>query len=69
MIRWPKKADYDDLPYEVWVVQRNDVGTVVAAVLVQRFSVLDEARRCRDTSERAIVDHDHFEAELVGDAG
>jgi hypothetical protein len=67
MTPWPKKPDYPDLPYEVWVVRRDDL--VVRAVLVQRFSVLDEARRCRDTSERAIVDHEHFEAELVGDVG
>ena len=69
MFRWPKTADYPDLPFEVWVVQRNDLGTVIAGELVQRFTVLDEARRCRDTSDRNIVDRDHFQAELVGDAG
>jgi hypothetical protein len=66
---WPKKADYPDLPFEVWVVRRDDMGKVIGALLVQRFRVLDEARLCRDTSDRAIVDREHFEAELIGDAG
>jgi len=69
MFTWPKKPDYPDLPYEVWVVRRDDVGKVVSGELVQRFSVKDEAHRCLDTSDRNIVDRDHFQAELVGDAG
>jgi hypothetical protein len=61
---WPKEPDYPDLPYEVWVVRRDDMGKVVGAELVQRFTILAEARRCRDTSDRNIVDRDHFQAEL-----
>lgn len=67
--RYPKPADYPDLPFEVVVVERDEQGAVKHVEVCSRHSIRSVAEWRLSTQKASMNGNPRFTAELVTPSG